>query len=125
MSNDNVVTEKFKEDIREWVELDDQIKQVTDHLKKLKTLKKTRQESTIKFMKQNKLVGQKISISNGGSLKISTIQSVVPVTRQYIVNKLKTFFNSKEKAEEIASYIYDNRETVEKTSMRRYKSKKN
>tara|TARA_B100000945_G_C20288502_1_gene552202 strand:- start:475 stop:852 length:378 start_codon:yes stop_codon:yes gene_type:complete len=125
MSNDNVVTEKFKEDIREWVELDDQIKQVTDHLKKLKTLKKTRQESTIKFMKQNELVGQKISISNGGSLKISTIQSVVPVTRQYIVNKLKTFFNSKEKAEEIASYIYDNRETVEKTSMRRYKSKKN
>ena len=125
MSNDNVVTEKFKEDIREWVELDDQIKQVTDHLKKLKTLKKTRQESTIKFMKQNELVGQKISISNGGSLKISTIQSVVPVTRQYIVNKLKTFFNSKEKAEEIASYIYDNRETIEKTSMRRYKSKKN
>ena len=125
MSNDNVVTEKFKEDIREWVELDDQIKQVTDHLKKLKTLKKTRQESTIKFMKQNELVGQKISISNGGSLKISTIQSVVPVTRQYIVNKLKTFFNSKEKAEEIASYIYDNRETDEKTSMRRYKSKKN
>ena len=76
-------------------------------------------------MKQNELVGQKISISNGGSLKISTIQSVVPVTRQYIVNKLKTFFNSKEKAEEIASYIYDNRETIEKTSMRRYKSKKN
>ena len=125
MSNENVVTEKFKEDIREWVELDDQIKQVADHLKKLKTLKKTRQESTIKFMKENKLVGQKISISNGGSLKISTIQSVVPITRQYIVNKLKTFFNSKEKAEEIASYIYDNRETVEKTSMRRYKSKKN
>jgi hypothetical protein len=124
MSNDNIVTENFKEDIREWVELDDQIKQVTDHLKKLKKLKKTRQESTIKFMKKNKLVGQKISISNGGSLKISTTQSAVPVTRQYITNKLKIFFNSKEKAEEITSYIYDNRETVEKTSMRRYKSKK-
>tara|TARA_B100000214_G_C23457300_1_gene396637 strand:+ start:21 stop:410 length:390 start_codon:yes stop_codon:yes gene_type:complete len=117
------ITEDFKNGVRNWVEIDDQIKELKAAIKELTALKKERQEEMVSFVKENNVENQKINITNGGEIKIETKECHKPLTKKYMLELLTRYFDNENKATEIIDFLYSNREVYTKTCVNRSKKR--
>jgi hypothetical protein len=127
--------EVFKLDVRKFDNIETEIKSITKQMKpyqdKIKELKQQKQElqTTIcGFMQTNEIGECKLQ---EGSLLFKESKGVVPLTKNSIKDNIFKFFqtesnktefknaNNEEKANLLFTYVYENREFKEKSSLKR------
>ena len=119
----STVTNDFKTSIKKWVQIDNKQKDIRLLSSNLKKEKDKLQMYITEYMENNNMQKKNILL-NDGKLQYSTSKSTKPISKKYIIDKLTPYFNSKDKATEIADLLYENRETTFKSTIKRLKSKK-
>lgn len=111
--------DKFKKKIKIYVSYDDKIKKYNTELKKLREKKYKLEQSIIKFMNNNQMNNTIINLTDGGKLQLSESKKTESLSKNYILQKLTTYFSSEEDAQKIVDYLYSNRVVMIKNSIKR------
>ena len=118
------VSQSFEDNVKKWVLLDNKIKTAQDAIRVLKKEKELAGNDMLIYIKTYELEEKPIGIT-GGKLKYAVSKTTISMSKNYIENRLETYFKSKTKAKEVIDYIYSNRETKEKDVIRRTKNRQN
>ena len=113
--------EEFKLKVKKYMELDDLVKKQAKLLKQQKKERLNLYHDVLNFMSENNV---EHCNTKTGVLKCVVRKSQKSVGKQDIYNKLCSFLKDEQVATNALNYIYENRETVEKTALRRIKPKK-
>lgn len=110
MNQDNL-----KKDIQSYIDLDDEIRSLTNDLKDLKLKKKSIEENILDYMKSSNL--DQINLGKG-KLKLVKSKTFETLKKDYLLDKLSETMDSS-KAEEITTKILNNRKSNETTKIQR------
>jgi len=112
--------EMFKEKVKEWIHLDDDIKTLSGHVKDRKKKKNELTPEILEFMEK-----YKIKDMNTDTGKLKYAESVVkkPMNKEYIRKKLVDFLKSSQKADEATNFLLEQRETKVNVKLKRVKNK--
>lgn len=110
MNQDNL-----KKDIQSYIDLDDEIRSLSNDLKDLKLKKKSIEENILDYMKSSNL--DQINLGKG-NLKLVKSKTFETLKKDYILDKLSETMDSS-KAEEITTKILNNRKSNETTKIQR------
>jgi hypothetical protein len=108
--------DNFKETVRTYLKIDDDIKKLEVVLKELRKKKKDKEKPIMDFMGK-----YEIEDCNTGDGKLHYQVSSVfkPVNRENLKKQLCKFFKNEKLGEECTNYIYENREKEQKIQIRR------
>jgi len=113
--------EQLVKSVKEWVKIDNEIRSLQEEIKKRKNNKKQISESLITIMKQHEIDCFDIK---DGQICYTKKQIKKPITKGMLVNVLSKYFKGDVlKANEVNSFIMENREetTKESISLKTYK----
>ena len=111
----------FKQNVKDWVTLDDDIKTLQDAIKKRKKRINELTPQILDFMKRFNI--NDLNTQNG-QLRYTTSLLAKPVYKNFLLSNLGEFFKDSEKSEALTTYIYDNRIKEEKVKLKRVIEKK-
>ena len=106
----------FKSSVKTWIELDDDIKTLTEALKDRKKKKDELTPDLMKFMNSYQISDLN---TKDGQLKFSKTNVAKSLSKKYLMNRIGDFFKNYEKGEEVVNFVYENREKEEKFKLRR------
>jgi hypothetical protein len=106
----------FKQNVKDWVTLDDDIKTLQDAIKKRKKRINELTPIILDFMKRFNI--NDLNTQNG-QLRYTTSLLAKPVNKNFLLSKLGEFFKDNEKSQVLTTYIYDNRIKEEKVKLKR------
>ena len=112
--------EMFKEKVKEWLSLDDDIKTLNGHLKERKKKKNELTPEILDFMQQHKITDMN---TDSGKLKYAQTLTKKPMNKEYIRSKLLDFLKNAQKANEATDFLIDQRETKVNVKLKRVKAK--
>ena len=112
----------FEENVKQWVLIDNTIKNMQAQLKQLKDKKNLVGDAINEYIETNSLTNAQINISDG-RLKYHVARSTQPLTLKYIKDCLSACIASEDKVETLMDYIRSSRETREVTELKRYYNK--
>ena len=110
----------LKENVKEYLELEEQIKVLSKAIKERKDKKKEISNDILHCMKRFDISQMN---TKDGKLIYNVRNNKVPLNKNNITKALSTYFNSENKAQEACKFILENREIKEKISLRRTKLK--
>ncbi len=122
MSNRDLITNEFTELIRKYIEIDDQLRDGREMMKKLNTEKKELSDMIQKYMKHKRIDELNLPDSK---LSLSVSKSTQPLTKKVMEERMAEyglkFLNDPQRAKHMIEYVTgpDFRETVERTSLKR------
>tara|TARA_B100001029_G_C14706371_1_gene257659 strand:- start:150 stop:539 length:390 start_codon:yes stop_codon:yes gene_type:complete len=99
------VSEDFKSNVKEWIEIDNKERELKPQLRILSTKKKELTESIIKEMESNN-IGD-LNINTGGKLKYSVSNVVAPLKKDVVINVISKEIDDETKARSIITQLYD------------------
>ena len=103
--------------IREWIQIDNEMRALQKELKGRREKKKELSETLVKVMKSNEIDCFDI---NDGKLIYAKTKTKTPLSKKHLLSSLLIFFkDDKERADDISKFIMDSREEKEKESIRR------
>ena len=111
----------FKQNVKDWVTLDDDIKTLQEAIKKRKKRINELTHIILDFMKRFNI--NDLNTQNG-QLRYTTSLLAKPVNKNFLLSKLGEFFKDNEKSQALTTYIYDNRIKEEKVKLKRVIEKK-
>lgn len=117
------VNTEFKNTIKNFVGIDDQIRTLQNQIKELKRQKTQFSKNIVTYMSQNNLENTNINISDG-KLKVVQSKRQVAVNKPYAIKVLTEYFQDSEEATKVASLIFDNREFKFTKNLKRTVNKK-
>jgi len=120
-SDSNPEFVNFKQNVKDWVTLDDDIKTLQDAIKKRKKRINELTPVILDFMKRFNI--NDLNTQNG-QLRYTTSLLAKPVNKNFLLSKLGEFFKDNEKSQVLTTYIYDNRIKEEKVKLKRVIEKK-
>ena len=106
----------FKDAVRTFIELHDEITLCTKGLRDLKKKKQDLSDAILRFMKDNNIDEFQVP---DGKLSRKTSKRTEGVKKDHIINCLKSSFGSDEQTEAILQMINAQRNTFETESLRR------
>jgi hypothetical protein len=112
---------EFKENIKVWLKMDDDIKTLQNALKDIKKKKEEMTPKILSFMKNNEL---KHLDTNDGKIQYKSSFVSKPINKKMIINRLGDYFKDFEKGANAAAFILENREKEEKVRLTRSVRKK-
>ena len=112
---------EFKKHVKNYLDIDDKIKKMNRSLKKLKKQRLEYYHDVIDFMSEYNI---EHCNTKKGVLRCSMRKTKKAPSKSDLQDKLSVFLKDDEKASEAIKFIYDNREVVEKMSLRRLQNKK-
>ena len=112
---------EFKIKVKEWLALDDDIRTLRQAIRERDKKKKELTPLILEFMNQNKI--SDLNTENG-KLQYRSSLYKKPLNQKTIQNRLASFFKDIKKGETVANYLLENRERVERVSLRRRIDKK-
>jgi len=112
---------EFKNNIKEWLTLDDDIITLQNALKDRKSKKNKLTPTILDFMNRYKINDLN---TNNGKLKFTKSLQTKPLNKQYLISRLGDFFKDFSKGEKVASFVLENRDKEEKIKLRRVINKK-
>ena len=113
------MTDKFKESIKEWVTLDNELKVINEHSKDIKDKKAEKFNEMISYIETNNLDNAIIQISDG-RLKFQNTKSSTPLTFKFIEKCLSDLIPHEEQVERIIAHIKEQRDTKINKELKRY-----
>lgn len=116
---DNISLEEFREYVRKWLELDNNIKKAQEVIRERKKVRDKLSMLISGFMCKYNI--EDLNTKEGRiRCKVRTVRS--PVNQKVVKQKITDYFsNDEDKKADILSKIYEEREKVEKVSLRRLK----
>jgi len=111
---------EFKNNVKDWVTLDDDISTLQKAIKERKKKKDELTPQIMDFMNRFKI--NDLNTVNG-KLKFTKSLYTKPLNKQYLISKLGDFFKDFSKGEKAASFILENRDKEEKFKLRRVVNK--
>ena len=121
-TDDNPDFVDFKNNVKEWVTLDDDIKTLQKAMTERKKRKNELTPTILKFMSDYKV--NDLNTQNG-QIKFVKSVSTKPLNKQYLISRLSDFFKDLEKGEKAATFLLENRDKEEKFRLKRVMGKKN
>ena len=109
----------LEENIKKWVILDNNIKDLNEKIKLLKNNKISYNKNIIQYISSNNLDNATIKINNG-KLKFVDVKYSQPLTYKYIFNCLNKFLNDDDQVMEIINFIKSEREVKTVREIKRY-----
>jgi len=110
------VTKEFKDSVKEWVRLDDTIKDIVQKTKELKIEKKILEEFILKEM--DSFNESTIAISDG-KLRRNVSKTKSALKHETIQNALVEFTKDTEQAFKLTEFILEKRGVVERVKLKR------
>lgn len=98
--------DEFKEKVKTWVYLDDQIKELNEQLKFLRDQRTLHSEDIIRYADSSNL--NNVSISDG-QLRFTNGRSVQPLTLRFVEDCLYRCIPDREKVKTLMTYIKESR----------------
>jgi hypothetical protein len=121
LNNDNEEFSEFKNSVKEWLTLDDDIITLQKAIKDRKFKKNDLTPKILDFMNRFKI--NDLNTLNG-KLKFTKSLQTKPLNKQFLISRLGDFFKDFTKGEKAASFILENRDKEEKLKLRRVINKK-
>jgi hypothetical protein len=117
--NENITLEEFREYVKKWLELDNMIKKAQEAIKERKKIRDKLSQIITAFMCKYNI--EDINTKEG-RIKCKVTAGKTPINQKVIKQKITDYFSDdQEKQMEIISKIFEDREKVEKVSLRRLK----
>jgi len=118
-TDENISLEEFKNYVKKWFELDNYIKRAQEVVKTKKAEKIALSEVIMKFMCKYNIEDLN---TKEGRIRCKASYVKAPVNKEVVKQRINDYFAHDEtKKEEILQKIYDDRERVEKKTLRRLK----
>tara|TARA_E500000178_G_C16960909_1_gene725976 strand:- start:284 stop:634 length:351 start_codon:yes stop_codon:yes gene_type:complete len=104
--------------IKEWITLDDTIKEVVSKSKELKSKQKAISENLLSIMKENEIDCFDV---NSSKIVYCKNKSKIGLNKKNLLENLDKYFNGREdiNTSEIRDFIFENRETKIKENIKR------
>lgn len=110
--------QEFKADVKQWIEIDTTVKRLQVAIKERKKLQMELNARILNFMIANNIEDLN---TKSGLIKCKTSVVKVPMGAKVIKEKLEKTFENNQKVIDKINEVYDNRETVEKHSLKKMK----
>jgi len=109
--------------VKNWISMDDQIKELQKRVRELKNEKKSATETLVETMKNNEI--DCFELGAGNKLLYTKSKSKKPLSKKHLLDSLAKYFNgNKEQATELSKFIMNTREETVRENIRRKLSKK-
>jgi hypothetical protein len=118
--------EEFKNKVNHYIALDDEIRTLTNALKERRREKQRFEGEILQFMKENEIETIKSKLDNS-SIELLQRKKTQGLTKEYLVDCLMNLLKNKNTSDQIATYIFENRSTIQRDVIKRVqegKSKK-
>lgn len=99
----------FEQNIKQWVSIDNQMKQLTDELKELRDRKNNLNDSIFTHIESSNLSNSSIQISDG-KIKFIKTKETQQLTFKYLESCLHEIIKNEEQVNKIVEYIKNKRE---------------
>jgi len=109
----------FEESLKQWVNLDNQLKSLGDKMNELRDKKNTLSETINDYIEVNNITNKTVKL-NDGQLKFGKIKETQPLTFKYLESCLKDIIKSEEQVNKIIDYVKNKRETKYVPEIKRY-----
>ena len=116
----NKVDDRFKKNVKKWLAIDDELREIRSRSKQLTKDKKDFEEGILSHL-QN--VGEKEFLVPGGKLRKNTYKTKAPLSKESIQKALNDIVKDKTKSDAMTEHIIKSRAIVERTSLKRTKHK--
>ena len=114
--------DELVENIKSWINIDNEIKILQKEIKKRREMKKKSTENLVQIMKSNEIDCFDI---NDGKLIYSKNKIKAPLSKKHLLTSLTKYYqNDKDMASKISQFILDTREVKYKETIRRKVNKK-
>lgn len=118
--NQQLITEEFVEIVKNWVKIDDEIRERNNQIKELKDEKKEYETFILEFMQSNH--ENVINISDG-KLRVNKSTTKAALKQESIQSSLFDLTRDPNKALQMTKYILDNRPLAERVNLKRTKNR--
>ena len=120
-TEDNDEFLEFKNNVKDWLLLDDDIITLQNAIKDRKVKKNELTPKILEFMERYEINDLN---TNNGKIKFTKSLQTKPLNKQFLISRLGDFFKDFTKGEKAASFILENRDKEEKLKLRRVHNKK-
>jgi len=120
-NDDNEEFLEFKNNVKEWLLLDDDIITLQNAIKDRKVKKNELTPKILDYMERYEINDLN---TNNGKIKFTKSLQTKPLNKQFLISRLGDFFKDFSKGEKAASFILENRDKEEKLKLRRVHNKK-
>ena len=112
----------FENQIKEWVQIDNQLKLLNDKTKSLREQKNKLNENIINYANKNDIFNSHIQISDG-KLKFANSKVAAPLTFKYLEKCLGEVIRNENQVKQIMEYVKSKREINTITEIKRISNK--
>ena len=120
-SNDNVqqkVTKTFRNNVLQWIDIDDKIRNIRSKVKELTTEKKQFEEYILNYLSQ---VDEESIAIKDGKLSKNVSKSKAPLKKETIYQSLVQLIGDTTKANTMTEHIINSRPEVQRVNLKRTK----
>ena len=118
-TGDNISMEEFKMFVKKWFELDNYIKKAQEIIREKRVQKSKLSEVIMKFMCKYNIEDLN---TKEGRIRCKATYVKAPVNKQVVQQKIADYFvNDEERKKDIIQKIFEEREKLERTTLRRLK----
>lgn len=110
----------FENNIKKWVTIDNELKNLNDKTKELRSQRNDLCESIMEEVEDKNLHRAVIKISDG-RLKFTNTKQTAPLTLSYVESCLKDVIPNESQVEIIMNYIKEKREVKNVSEIKRYR----
>lgn len=114
------VTNVLKENVINWVTLDNKIRTLRAQTKELTTEKKQFEQFILDYLEE---VDEKVLEISDGRLRRNVSKTKAPLKKDTIFTALKEITQDEEKSVKLTEYIINNRPTVQRVNLKRTKNR--
>lgn len=118
--NNKRPSEKLITSIKNWVQLDDEVRKLKEEIKELNDEKKTHEELVLSELE--KMDEQVINISDG-KLRRNVTKTQAPLKKEEIQKTIFEFTKDEQKTFDMIEKIMSSRQVTEKVNLKRIKNK--
>lgn len=112
------MSQDFQRSIREWVSLDNQLKQLNEQVKELRSKRTDLTKSIMTMSAKEGYENATINISDG-SLRFGEVRSYASLSLKYVYDCLKACLKDETQIEKVMEYIKENRPIKETKEIKR------
>jgi hypothetical protein len=112
---------QFKNNVKEWLTIDDDIITLQEAIKQRRRRKTDLTPGILDFMTRYRIEDLN---TQEGKLKYAKSLCTKPLNKNYLVHKLSDYFRDVEKGQNLTQFLMENREKEERIKLSRVKPKK-
>ena len=109
----------FEENIKKWVALDYQVKNMNEKTKQLRDEKNALEEGIMGYVETNKLNNATVNISDG-KLRFVSSKQTAPLTLKHVEESLSKCIGNENQVSQIMKIIKESREVKYTVDIKRY-----